>query len=82
MKLNIIPIGNSKGIRIPKAILQQCHIKECVEVEIENGKIVIRPYFEKPRKEWEKAFKKMHDNKDDQIIINDNLDLEFKDWRW
>ena len=31
MKTTIIPIGNSKGIRIPKAIIEQCHIEKDVD---------------------------------------------------
>ncbi len=82
MRLNVVPIGNSKGIRIPKAILQQCHIREYVDIEIENEHIVIKPYREKPRKGWEAAFEKMHKSKDDHIIINENLDIELKGWTW
>ncbi|GAH76797.1 unnamed protein product, partial [marine sediment metagenome] len=43
MLINIVPIGNSKGIRIPKAILDQCDIENEVDLEVENGKIIIEP---------------------------------------
>jgi len=82
MKVNIISIGNSKGIRIPKAILQQCHIKQSVDFELENGHIVIKPYHKKPRKDWEQCFEKMHQDKDDRLFINDCLDLKIEDWVW
>ncbi|ODS30840.1 MAG: transcriptional regulator [Candidatus Scalindua rubra] len=82
MKVSIVPIGNSKGIRIPKAVLQQCNIKKHVDIEVENGHMVIRPYHERPRQNWGKAFEKMHKNNDDQLIIDDNLDLEIEDWTW
>ena len=64
MRVNVVAIGNSKGIRIPKVILQQCHIKEYVDLEVENEYIVIKPYHEKQRRNWEKAFEKNPDNYD------------------
>lgn len=76
MKVNIVPIGNSKGIRIPKAILQQCRIKKYVNLVVENEHIVIKPYHGKPRRNWEQAFEKMRKNKDDRLLIEDKLDIE------
>ncbi|MCK4338766.1 MAG: AbrB/MazE/SpoVT family DNA-binding domain-containing protein [Candidatus Cloacimonetes bacterium] len=82
MKTTIIPIGNSKGIRIPKAIIEQCHIEKDVDLEIKDGKIIIMPIKYKPREDWEKAFKMMHDSHDDQLIVDDNIDLEIGEWEW
>ncbi|GAG28945.1 unnamed protein product, partial [marine sediment metagenome] len=61
MKATIIPIGNSKGIRIPKAILEQCHIEKDVFLEIKGENIIIKPVKKQSRKCWEKYFKKMKD---------------------
>ena len=33
MKTNIVRIGNSKGIRLPKSILDQCRLKDSVELD-------------------------------------------------
>lgn len=82
MKVDIVPIGNSKGIRIPKPILQQCHIRKYVDLEVKNEHIVIKSYYGKPRKNWEQYFKKMHKHKDDRLLIDDLLDLEIEDWSW
>ena len=82
MRTSIVQIGNSKGIRIPKAILEQCHIEKEVQLEIENNAIIIKPYKRKPRKEWEKYFKKMRANNDDKLIIDDNIDIEMENWDW
>lgn len=43
MKASIIKIGNSRGIRIPKALLEQTKIKESVDIKLESGAIVISP---------------------------------------
>jgi len=82
MKATIIPIGNSKGIRIPKAILEQCNISEKVSLEIKGNSIIIKPITNKPRKDWDKYFKMMHDKKEDSLMINDQIDLEMEDWEW
>ncbi len=82
MKASIIPIGNSKGIRIPKVLLEQCHIGNIVDLEVKRKSIVIKPIKQKPRKNWDQAFQKMHENKEDQLIIDDNIDLDMEDWEW
>lgn len=82
MKVTITPIGNSKGIRIPKVVLEQCHIKKEANMEVKGGSIIIRPCKEAPRKNWEQAFRKMCENKDDRLLINDSFDLDMEKWEW
>jgi len=43
MKMQIVKIGNSKGIRIPSVMLKQCEIEKDVDVEVVDGAIVIKP---------------------------------------
>ena len=57
MNISVIPIGNSKGIRLGKALLEKYNIKDAVELILEKGYIIIKP-TSSPRKGWEKAFKK------------------------
>lgn len=82
MILNIVKIGNSQGIRIPKNLLKECGISGKVDVEVKNHNLFIKPV--NTRKDWEKAFKKMHEEKDDKLIIEDNVDLDFVngEWEW
>jgi antitoxin MazE len=82
MKTHIISIGNSRGIRIPKAILEQCRIEKDVELELENDKIILKPLRKTPRKTWTQAFQKMKSQQDDGLLIDDRLDLDEKDWEW
>ena len=49
MKVSVVPIGNSRGIRLPKAILEQLQISDQVELEVENKQIVLRPINKSPR---------------------------------
>lgn len=70
MEVPIIKIGNSKGIRLSKSMLETYNIRDAVDVILEEGQIVIKP-LSKPRKGWDKAFKEVHDRGDDNLIIPD-----------
>ena len=80
METSIIQIGNSKGLRLSKTILEKYHIKDKVELILEKGQIILRP-IDLPRKNWEEKFKKMAKNEDDQLLMNDVFDDEnFDEW--
>jgi antitoxin MazE len=55
MKVSIIPIGNSKGVRLPKTILEECRFAESAELTVEKGKIVLTP-TRTARAGWAEAF--------------------------
>lgn len=81
MEVSVIKIGNSKGIRLSKTLLDKYKIQDTVEVILEKGQIVIKP-LSRPRKGWEKAFKKMAENGDDRLLINDVFDDEdLEEWK-
>jgi antitoxin MazE len=81
MELSVINIGNSKGIRLSKTILEKYNIHDKIELILEKGFIVLKPKTE-PRKDWEIAFQKMHENGDNQLLMNDVFDDEtFEEWK-
>ena len=80
MKVGIISIGNSKGIRIPKAILEQCSFNTEAELEVQGNALLIRP-VKKVREGWEKAFQ-LHERNEDALVSNDALDIEMENWEW
>ena len=48
---------------------------------MKKKQIILRPISE-PRKGWDKAFQKMHENGDDQLLINDVFEDEnFDEWK-
>ncbi len=80
MQVSVIQIGNSKGIRLSKTILEKYHITDSVELVMEEDALVIKP-ISSPRKGWEKAFKKMHDRGDDKPLMQDVFEDEsFDEW--
>ncbi|HZJ21557.1 MAG TPA: AbrB/MazE/SpoVT family DNA-binding domain-containing protein [Pricia sp.] len=78
METSIIKIGNSKGLRLSKTILEKYNIKDKVELILEKGRIILKP-IDEPRKDWGKAFKKMHLNNDDQLLMPDVFEDETLD---
>ncbi|MEI8005200.1 MAG: AbrB/MazE/SpoVT family DNA-binding domain-containing protein [Bacteroidota bacterium] len=70
MELQVIDIGNSKGIRLNKMILEKYGIRDKVEVTLEKGRIILKP-MDEPRKGWDKTFESMHALGDDQFLISD-----------
>ena len=57
MEVQIISIGNSKGIRLPKVILEKYNLEDKLELEMKDNCIVLRP-VKTPRIGWAEAFKK------------------------
>ena len=81
MEVSVIKIGNSKGIRLSKTLLDKYNIKDTVDVILEKGQIVIKP-LSRPRKGWEKAFEEMSKNGDDRLLINDVFEDEnLEEWK-
>ena len=80
MEISIIQIGNSKGLRLSKDILARYNIKDKVELILEKGYIVLKPSQE-PRDGWDAAFAQMHENNDDQLLMDDVFeDEDFEEW--
>ncbi len=80
MEVSVIKIGNSKGIRLSKTLIEKYNIKDSVDLILEKGQIVIKP-LSKPRKGWEKAFKEMAKNGDDMLLVNDVFkDENLEEW--
>lgn len=82
MIIPIVPIGNSKGIRIPKHILDSLDIQDKVELEIHEQEITIKSVYKKPRQGWDEAFSSMHKQSDDKLILSDMNDTDIVDWEW
>jgi antitoxin MazE len=80
MEISVISIGNSKGIRLSKTLLDKYNIKDTVELILEKNYIILKPKIA-PRKGWDKAFKKMHEKGDDKLFIADVFEDEnFEEW--
>lgn len=73
MRAKVIKIGNSRGIRIPKSIIEQSGLNDEVELEVRNNQIIIKSISTNKRENWDLLFKKMAQNKDDILLDADAL---------
>lgn len=81
MELSIIKIGNSKGFRLTKTILDRYNITDKIELILEKEQIILRSISE-PRKGWDKAFQKIHEYGNDQSLLHDVYEGEnFDEWK-
>lgn len=85
MITKVIKIGNSRGIRIPKSFIDQSGISNEVELELGNGKIIIKS-LSKIRNGWDAAFQGMSQNNDDVLLDHDSLSNQSswddEEWTW
>ncbi|MGA2271167.1 MAG: AbrB/MazE/SpoVT family DNA-binding domain-containing protein [Bryobacteraceae bacterium] len=82
MRANLIRIGNSRGIRIPKPLLEQAGLGGTVELLVEKGRLVIRP-DRSPRQGWEEAFAAMAERGDDGVLLGKIANAFDRDeWTW
>lgn len=79
MKANIVQIGNSKGVRIPKTLLEQLRFEKSVEFQVLPEGLLLRPVYEKKENDcevragWDEMF---------QTALAETGDdaAEFADW--
>ncbi len=84
MRTNIVRIGNSQGIRIPKAIIEQCHLGTDVELEVEDKKIIIFTAT-RPRQGWDEKFAVMATSGDANLLdgeLTNQTTWDENEWQW
>jgi len=82
MKARIIRIGNSRGIRIPKSLLEQSHLTDEVRLEARENEIVIHA-ARLPRQGWEEAFRAMAERGDDRLLDEPRpTSFDETEWEW
>jgi antitoxin MazE len=81
MLAHLVPIGNSKGVRIPAALLRQYNLNDEIELIPGKDEIIIRPVTAKPRQGWDADFAAMHERGDDNMLIEDSLEIEGWEWK-
>ena len=82
MKAKIIDIGNSKGIRLPKSLLEQLGLENEVRLETSKGALIIRP-SQVVRFDWAKAFHAMAQSGNDKLLDDYTVSSwDNEEWEW
>ena len=81
-KTRIVRIGNSRGIRVPKLLLDEAGLPDEVELRAEPGRLVVRAAA-RPRTGWAAKARLMHEREED-APLDDLTPTQFDktDWRW
>ena len=77
-------IGNSRGIRIPKPVIEQCGFEGEVEIEVRDGLLIISSST-RARDGWGAAFARMAENGDDQLldrVAEPASSWDDEEWEW
>jgi len=82
MLVSLVAIGNSKGIRLPKTVIDQLQVEDKLELEIDDSKIVLKPIKSKARQGWDESFINMHQTNEDTIIDEAAIESEAFEWCW
>jgi antitoxin MazE len=84
VRTKLVPIGNSQGIRIPKALLEAAGLGRDVELEARDGELVVRAVGH-PRAGWEEAAAAMAAAGDDALLdpeVHAPTRWEREEWEW
>lgn len=80
MRARIIKVGNSRGLRIPKPLLDQAGLSGEVDIVAEGNALIVRPAAH-PRAGWEEAFAAFA--KEDRLILGEVQNRFDRDeWEW
>jgi antitoxin MazE len=82
MKTRLIRIGNSRGVRLPKAVIAQAGLTEEVELGVRDGAVIIARVT-RPRLGWADAAGQMRARDDDQLLDPPTpTNFDEKEWMW
>jgi antitoxin MazE len=81
-KTRIVRIGNSQGIRVPRALLEQAELPEEVELQAQPGRLIVRA-ARRPRAGWAQAARLMRERGHD-VLLDESTPTRFErdEWTW
>lgn len=82
MKARIVRVGNSRGIRLPKMLIEHAGLADEVELVAEPGRIVVAA-IRRSRAGWAEAARLMRRRGEDRLLdapIATRFDAE--EWLW
>ena len=82
MRTQLIRIGNSRGIRIPKPVIEQCGFGDKVDLHVENECLIISPE-RRLRADWEEKFRSAGpSDEDEHLLAVGKNEFDHRVWRW
>lgn len=82
MKTRLVQIGNSRGIRLPKPLIEEAGLKDEVEITLRDGALVITS-VDHPRAGWEQAVALLLERRENYVLDEpDPTQFDEKEWEW
>jgi len=82
VRTQIVKIGNSRGVRLPKLLIDQMGFNDEVDIFIQRGQLVLRPVA-LPRRGWDEQFQAMAKTGDDRLIDEPiHTKWDRSEWKW
>jgi antitoxin MazE len=81
MRTRLVKIGNSRGVRIPKALIVEAGLGDDVELTVRDGTVVIRA-ASRPRAGWAEAAKLMVERGEGEWIPSAPTAFDREEWKW
>jgi antitoxin MazE len=82
MRARLIRIGNSRGIRLPKPLIEEAGLSEEVELRVRQGGILIAP-VEAARAGWAEAAEQLRQREEDQLLDSPTATrFDEEEWEW
>ncbi len=82
MRTRLVRIGNSRGVRLPKTIIAQAGLKDEVELEVQDGAVIVARTAS-TRAGWADAARQMRQRDEDRLLDpQTSTRFDEKEWQW
>ena len=71
MRSRLIQIGNSRGVRLPKSVIEEAELGSELDLQVVDGAVIIRSAHT-PRKGWAEAAQACQNDNEDNLSDWDN----------
>jgi antitoxin MazE len=82
MKAKLVRIGNSRGVRLPKALIEQAQLTDEVELRVDDGAVVITAAGA-ARAGWAQAARQLAAQGEDGLLDEPtSTHFDEAEWSW
>lgn len=82
MKARLVRIGNSRGVRLPKPLIEEAGLKDEVQLRVRDGAVIITS-SNQPRSGWAEAARQIREQGQDKLLDEPTpTEFDQKEWRW
>lgn len=69
MLVHLVKIGNSRGVRLPRAVIEEAGLEDAVELRVHRGGVTLTP-VSATRAGWADSAKECHARGDDRLLLD------------